>query len=276
MRLVTWNVNSLKARLPRVEAWIGSHAPDVLLLQETKCTDDAFPAEAFAQLGYESAHHGDGRWNGVAIVSRVGLADVRTGFRERSSQISDECRILAANCGGVRFYSVYVPNGRVVDSEFYAAKLEWLANLRHELDTTCLPTEAVAVGGDFNVAPEDRDVWDITQFAGLTHVTRAERDALRAVMDFGLEDVVRRLHPDDAGPFSWWDYRGGAFHKGEGMRIDLVLASAPLAARVTAAFVDREARRGQGSELQPSDHAPVVVDVLPEEGRGQAVAEGEG
>ena len=166
MRLVTWNVNSLKARLPRVEAWIGSHAPDVLLLQETKCTDDAFPAEAFTQLGYESAHHGDGRWNGVAIVSRVGLADVRIGFGERSSPISDECRILAANCGGVRVYSVYVPNGRVVDSEFYAAKLEWLANLRHELDTTCLPTEAVAVGGDFNVAPEDRDVWDITQFAG--------------------------------------------------------------------------------------------------------------
>ncbi len=276
MRLVTWNVNSLKARLPRVEAWIGSHAPDVLLLQETKCTDDAFPAEAFAQLGYESAHHGDGRWNGVAIVSRVGLADVRIGFRERSSPISDECRILAANCGGVRFCSVYVPNGRVVDSEFYAAKLEWLANLRHELDTTCLPTEAVAVGGDFNVAPEDRDVWDITQFAGLTHVTRAERDALRAVMDFGLEDVVRRLHPDDAGPFSWWDYRGGAFHKGKGMRIDLVLVSAPLAARVTAAFVDREARKGQGSELQPSDHAPVVVDVMSEGRRGQAVAEGEG
>jgi exodeoxyribonuclease-3 len=163
----------------------------------------------------------------------------------------------------VKVFSVYVPNGRAVDSEFYAAKLAWLANLRRELDTTCDPSDAVAVGGDFNVAPEDRDVWDITQFAGLTHVTRPEREALRAVLDFGLEDVVRRLHPDEVGPFSWWDYRGGAFHKGEGMRIDLLLASAPLAARVTAAYVDREARKGQGGEQQPSDHAPVVVEVVP-------------
>lgn len=263
MRLVTWNVNSLKARLPRLEDWIGSHAPDVLLLQETKCTDEAFPRETFSRLGYESAHHGDGRWNGVAIVSRLGLEDVRPGFRERAAETPDECRILSANCGGVKVFSVYVPNGRAVDSEFYAAKLAWLANLRRELDTTCDPSDAVAVGGDFNVAPEDRDVWDITQFAGLTHVTRPEREALRAVLDFGLEDVVRRLHPDEVGPFSWWDYRGGAFHKGEGMRIDLLLASAPLAARVTAAYVDREARKGQGGEQQPSDHAPVVVETVP-------------
>ncbi|HXZ82617.1 MAG TPA: exodeoxyribonuclease III [Acidimicrobiales bacterium] len=263
MRLVTWNVNSLKARLPRVEEWIDAHAPDLLLLQETKCTDEAFPTEVFSRLGYESAHHGDGRWNGVAIVSRVGLAGVRAGFVAGSSEISQERRILSADCGGVRVYSVYVPNGRAVGSEFYAAKLEWLANLRRELDMTCDPGDAVAVGGDFNVAPEDRDVWDITQFTGLTHVTEPERDALRQVMDFGLEDVVRRLNPDVAGLFSWWDYRGGAFHKGEGMRIDLVLGSASLAARVRAAFIDREARKGQGSERQPSDHAPVIVDLTP-------------
>jgi exodeoxyribonuclease-3 len=158
---------------------------------------------------------------------------------------------------------VYVPNGREVGSEFYAAKLSWLGQLRRELDATCEPSAAVAVGGDFNVAPEDRDVWDIGAFAGLTHVTEPERAALREVMGFGLTDVVRLLHPAEAGPFSWWDYRGGAFHKGEGMRIDLVLASAPLAARVEAAFVDREARKGQGTERQPSDHAPVVVDLSP-------------
>ncbi|MGD0742311.1 MAG: exodeoxyribonuclease III [Acidimicrobiales bacterium] len=263
MRLVTWNVNSLRARLGRLEGWIGQHDPDVLLLQETKCADADFPAAAFTQLGYESAHHGDGRWNGVAIVSRVGLAGVRAGFGEELAGEPGECRILSAECGGVRVFSVYVPNGRAVDSEHYVAKLEWLAQLRRELDATCDPAGAVAVGGDFNVAPEDRDVWDIGAFEGATHVTAPERDALRRVMDFGLVDVVRRLHPDEVGPFSWWDYRGGAFHKGEGMRIDLLLASAPVVARVGAAFVDREARKGQGSDQQPSDHAPVVVDLAP-------------
>jgi exodeoxyribonuclease-3 len=263
VRLVTWNVNSLKARRDRVAEWIAEHGPDVLLLQETKCADENFPAEAFSQLGYESACHGDGRWNGVAIVSRVGLANVRAGFADQVPAASPECRLISAECGGVRVYSVYVPNGRAVDSEYYAAKLEWLADLRAELDATCDPAAAVALGGDFNIAPEDRDVWDISQFEGLTHVTAREREALREVMAFGLVDVVRRLHPEEAGPFSWWDYRGGAFHKGEGMRIDLVLASAPLAARVTGAFVDREARKGQGSERQPSDHAPVVIDLAP-------------
>jgi exodeoxyribonuclease-3 len=263
MRLATWNVNSLKARRDRVEEWIAEQGPDVLLLQETKCVDAAFPAEAFSQLGYESACHGDGRWNGVAIVSRVGLTKVRAGFGDRVPSASSECRLISAECDGVRVYSVYVPNGRAVDSEYYATKLKWLANLRAELDATCDPAAAVALGGDFNIAPEDRDVWDIDKFAGLTHVTAPEREALRQVMAFGLVDVVRRLHPEEAGPFSWWDYRGGAFHKGEGMRIDLVLASAPLAARVTGAFVDREARKGQGSERQPSDHAPVVIDLAP-------------
>jgi exodeoxyribonuclease-3 len=261
MRLVTWNVNSLKARLPRVEEWIDAHAPDVLLLQETKCADAAFPAGEFSRLGYESAHHGDGRWNGVAIVSRVGLEGVRAGFRDASSAIARECRVLAADCGGIRAYSVYVPNGRAVGSPHYDAKLEWLGWLRRELDATCDPADAVAVGGDFNVAPADRDVWDITPFAGLTHVTEPERAALRAILDFGLEDVVRRFHPDATGPFTWWDYRGGAFHKGEGMRIDLLLVSASLGERVRAAFVDREARKGQGSDRQPSDHAPVVLDL---------------
>lgn len=260
MRVATWNVNSLKVRLARVEEWIRANAPDVLLLQETKLADAAFPAMAFSALGYEAVHHGDGRWNGVAIVSRVGVGDVRAGFADPSSDGANECRVISATCGGVRCFSVYVPNGRVVGSPFYVAKLMWLAGLRRELDETCRPQDEIAVGGDFNVAPEDRDVWDIAKFDGATHVTEDERRALGTVFDFGLTDVVRALHPDETGPFSWWDYRAGAFHKGEGMRIDLVLASQPLARRASSAYVDREARKkGQLAE-PPSDHAPVVVD----------------
>jgi exodeoxyribonuclease-3 len=264
MRLATWNVNSLKARLERVEQWIANAEPDVLCLQETKSTDDAFPAAAFGALGYETAHHGNGRWNGVAIVSRVGLAEERAGFHDDEAGSIEECRILSALCGGVRVYSVYVPNGRVVGSEFYVAKLGWLRRLRAELDATADPAADVAVCGDFNVAPEDRDVWDIARFEGMTHVTETERVALREVMAWGLRDAVRELHPDEAGPFSWWDYRGGAFHKGEGMRIDLALLSPGLAGRARAAYVDREARKkGPAAETQPSDHAPVVVDIDP-------------
>ena len=260
MRLVTWNINSLKVRLPRLEAWIRVNAPDIVLLQETKCTDAAFPAMAFSALGYESVHHGDGRWNGVAIISRIGVDDVRSGFSDQRSDSANERRIISATCGGVRCFSVYVPNGRVVGSPFYAAKLEWLAELRRELDATCSADDEVLVAGDFNVALEDRDVWDITKFEGATHVTPEERGALHRVMDFGLADVVREQHPSETGPFSWWDYRAGSFHKGEGMRIDLVLASKSLARRVNAAFVDREARKkGQIAEA-PSDHAPVIVD----------------
>lgn len=261
MRLVTWNVNSLKARLARVEAWIRAHDPDVLCLQETKLADAAFPHGAFELLGYESAHHGSGRWNGVAIVSRVGLEDVRAGFHDEPPGTDDETRLVAATCGGVRVMSVYVPNGRVVGSEFYQAKLAWLARLRAELDATCAADVPVAVCGDFNVAPEDRDVWDLTKFDGATHVTPEERAALASVMGWGLHDVVRQLTPEGPGPFSWWDYRGGAFHKGEGMRIDLALLSEGLAARTTAAYVDRDERKKGASEVTPSDHAPVVVEI---------------
>ncbi|HVC26015.1 MAG TPA: exodeoxyribonuclease III [Acidimicrobiales bacterium] len=263
MRLATWNVNSLKARLARVEAWLTSARPDVLCLQETKSTDAAFPADRFTALGYESVHHGNGRWNGVAVLSRVGLDAPRAAFHDEDRATVEECRIVSATCAGARVVSVYVPNGRVVDSEFYVAKLAWLGRLRAELDTTCEAGSPVAVCGDFNVAPEDRDVWDVAKLDGMTHVTAAERDALASVSAWGLRDVVRELAPvgREPGPFSWWDYRGGAFHKGEGMRIDLALLSEPLAARVTAAYVDREERKkGPGGEV-PSDHAPVVVDL---------------
>ena len=257
MRLVTWNVNSLGARLEMVLCWIEANEPDILCLQETKMADDAFPAQAFADLGYQSVHHGDGRWNGVAVVSRVGLDAPARGFG--SAEDAQGCRIVAATCGGVRVHSVYVPNGRSLDSEHYQYKLDWLARLRSYLVETCDPGGDVAVCGDFNVAPDDADVWDPAQFVGLTHVSAPERAALASVLDWGLVDVFRRFHPD-GGVFSWWDYRSGDFHKNHGMRIDLVLASASLDARATSAEVDREARKKSPAGYKPSDHAPVVVE----------------
>lgn len=259
MRIATWNVNSLKARLERVTDWLAAAAPDVLCLQETKVADTAFPAMAFQALGYETVHHGDGRWNGVAICSRVGLVDVQAGFGGQPIDGTAGCRLLAATCGGVRVHSVYVPNGRSVGSEHFRQKLEWLASLRDLLAGTCRPDEAVAVCGDMNVAPDDRDVWDPAALVGSTHVTPEERAALGALVDWGLVDAFRQLYPED-GLFTWWDYRAGSFHKRQGMRIDLVLLSRPLADRCTWALVDRNARKGQ----QPSDHAPVLVDVADE------------
>jgi exodeoxyribonuclease-3 len=252
MRLATWNVNSLTARLPRVIPWIEEHQPDVLCLQETKLADEKFPTDVFTGLGYEAAHHGDGRWNGVALLSRVGLVDPVPGFG--SAEDEHGSRIVAATCGGVRVHSVYVPNGRSLDNEFYGIKLQWLARLRTMLDATCRAGDAVAVCGDFNVAPDDGDVWDPAHFVGATHVSEPERAALRDVEAWGLHDVFRRFN--EPGVFTWWDYRAGDFHQGRGMRIDLVLVSDDLAARATGAFMDRNARKGQ----KPSDHAPVVVD----------------
>jgi exodeoxyribonuclease III len=254
VRLATWNVNSLGARLERVLEWVEATQPDVLCMQETKQTDDAFPAPAFSALGYESAHHGDGRWNGVAIVSRVGLSDPVGGFSAPEDEYGH--RIVAATCGGVRVHSVYVPNGRSLDSEHYGYKLAWLARLASYLRQTRDAAADVAVCGDFNIAPDDRDVWDPAHFVGATHVSDAERDALRAILDLGLEDVYRRHH-DEGGVYSWWDYRAGDFHQGRGMRIDLVLVSRSLADRSTSVFIDRDARKGK----KPSDHAPVVVEI---------------
>jgi exodeoxyribonuclease-3 len=254
MRIATWNVNSLTARLPRVEEWIAYAQPDVLCMQETKQTDAAFPHGAFATLGYETAHHGEGRWNGVAIASRVGLEDVSSelGSADDDAQGS---RLVAADCGGVRVFSVYVPNGRSLDSEQYPAKLAWLARLRTLLEETTAPTRPVAVCGDFNVAPEDRDVWDPSQFEGMTHVSPPERQALADLESWGLVDVFRRLYPEDQ-LFSWWDYRGGSFHRHHGMRIDLILVTEILADRATYGLIDRNARKGE----KPSDHTPVLID----------------
>ena len=256
MRIATWNVNSLKARLPRVEDWLQYAEPDVLCLQETKLADDAFPQLAFEALGYESVHHGQGRWNGVAILSKRGLTDVMSGFGDLADPYEGDARLLAATCGGVRCISVYVPNGREVGTEFYERKLTWLGSLRDWLDATASPSDSIALMGDFNVAPEDRDVWSPKAFEGATHVTPPERAAVAALEDWGLVDAFRSVYDQDR-LFSYWDYRRGDFHEHRGMRIDLVLVTPPVAERVTWALVDRNARKGQ----QPSDHAPVVVDL---------------
>ena len=257
MRLATWNVNSLKMRLPRVEEWLQYAQPDVLCLQETKLTDDAFPQLSFSALGYDSVHHGQGQWNGVAILSRVGISDVTSGFdQERVDPYEGDARLLAATCGEVRVVSVYVPNGREVGTEFYERKLAWLGCLREWLDATARPSDPVAVLGDFNVAPEDRDVWSPKAFRGSTHVTQPERDELTRLRDWGMVDAFRALYDGDR-LFSYWDYRRGDFHEHRGMRIDHVYVTAPLAARLQWAIVDRNARKGKG----PSDHAPVVIDL---------------
>jgi len=267
MRIATWNVNSLKARLDKVRWWLERARPDVLLMQETKLADADAPAAEFRDAGYELAHHGEGRWNGVAIASRVGVADVVTNFGEplrpaETPEVGDdeplaEARMIAAGCGGVRVVSLYAPNGRAVGSPFYQAKLAWYERLARWLDEAADPGEPLVLGGDFNVAPEDADVWDPEACHGGTHVSPPEREALARLSGWGLVDAYRRHHPEP-GRYTWWDYRAGAFHKNFGMRIDLLLATRPLAERTVWAEIDREARKGKPL---PSDHAPLVVDV---------------
>jgi exodeoxyribonuclease-3 len=259
VRIATWNVNSVTARLPRLVDWLEQAAPDVACLQETKVSNDAFPAGPVMALGYEVASHGTGRWNGVAVLSRVGLADVvrglpgDPGFPDESTP---EARTLAATCGPVRVRSVYVPNGRAPSDPHYAYKLRWLAALAGAVAGDASGGQPFALMGDFNVAPADADVWDPAAFIGSTHVTPDERAALAALRGTGLIDVVPRI-AKGPHPYTYWDYRAGAFAKNMGMRIDLVYANAALAAAVTDAWVDREARKGHG----PSDHAPVIVDL---------------
>jgi exodeoxyribonuclease-3 len=259
MRIATWNVNSVLARLPRLVDWLKEAGPDVVCLQETKVGAGAFPAAAVEPLGYAVAEHGEGRWNGVAILSRLGLEDVARGLPGDPGfpdEHTPESRTLAATCGPVRVRSVYVPNGRAPDDPHYAYKLRWLAALRAAVGADAAADRPFAVMGDFNVAPADDDVWDPAAFAGATHVTPAERAALADLRQAGLTDVVPRI-AKGPHPYTYWDYRAGAFHKGMGMRIDLVYANAALSGAVSDAWVDREARKGKG----PSDHAPVIVDL---------------
>ena len=260
MRITTWNVNSAKQRLPRLLPWLDERRPDVCCLQETKLADEAFTellGKDLAGRGYEVALHGEGRWNGVAILSRVGLEDVEVGIPDGPGFPDPEARAVAATCGGVRVHSVYVPNGREPDSDHYRYKLSWLAALRDQVDADLAADRAATVVcGDMNIAPADADVFDPQAYLGQTHVTPPERAALAELQAIGLRDVVRERWPTER-VFTYWDYRAGMFHQDLGMRIDLVLATASVADRVQAAWVDRQARKGTG----PSDHAPVVVDL---------------
>ncbi len=255
MRLATWNVNSLNARMDRVTEWLELLDPDVVCLQETKLADDDFPYDVFGELGYESAHHGQGQWNGVAVLSRVGLEDVHPDFADGDEPDRD-ARILWATCAGVRVASCYVPNGRSLDDPHYEYKLDWLDRLSNDLTTNYVATDRVCVVGDFNIAPDDRDVYSPKSHVGATHVSPAERERLTELAAWGLNDVFRDHH-DEAGLYSWWDYRDGNFHKRKGMRIDLILATEPVRAATKRVFVDRNARKGK----LPSDHAPVVADI---------------
>ncbi len=255
MRLATWNVNSLKARLDRVEAWLAETEPDVLCIQETKLADDAFPALTLAGIGYEGVHHGQGRWNGVAILSRIGIDDVVHGFAD-GGPVDAEARLLTARCGSTVVVTAYAPNGREVGHEQFDYKLDWFDRLVAHLDAVASPDDEVLVCGDLNIAPEDRDVWDVDEIHGSTHITSDERARFQALLDWGTDDAFRRCHPDANRLYTWWDYRAGNFHKHKGMRIDHVLTSSALTDRLQWALVDRNARKGEG----PSDHAPLIVD----------------
>jgi exodeoxyribonuclease-3 len=267
MRIATWNVNSLKARLEKVVWWLERAKPDVLLMQETKLADTDAPTGTFGGAGYQLAHHGEGRWNGVAIASRVGIDDVVTNFgaplrAPATEDVGDdeplaEARMITAVCGGVRVVSLYAPNGRVVGSPFYQAKLTWYERLARWLEETRKPEEALALGGDFNVAPEDADVWDAEACHGGTHVSEPERQAFARLRGWGLMDAYRLHHPERER-YTWWDYRAGNFHKNFGMRIDHLLVTASIAGRTVWAEIDREARKGKPI---PSDHAPLVIDL---------------
>jgi exodeoxyribonuclease-3 len=257
VRIATWNVNSVKQRLPRLLPWLDERRPDVVCLQETKLADDAFAELLGPELearGYAVAAHGEAAWNGVAILSRVGLDDVVAGLPGAPGFPHQEARALSASCAELRVTSVYVPNGRAPASEHYRYKLAWLASLR---EMVAPDAERAVVCGDMNVAPTDDDVFDPDAYVGQTHVTDPERAALRELQALGLRDVVRDRWPASERLFTYWDYRAGMFHQDLGMRIDLVLAGPPVADRVRAAWVDRHARKGRG----PSDHAPVIVDL---------------
>ncbi|MEU2739616.1 exodeoxyribonuclease III [Streptomyces sp. NPDC007095] len=257
MRIATWNVNSITARLPRLLAWLESSGTDVLCLQEAKVAAEQFPVDELRELGYEAAVHATGRWNGVAVLSRVGLEDVVKGLPgDPGYEGVEEPRAVSATCGPLRVWSVYVPNGREVDHPHYAYKIQWFEALKAAVAGDAAGSRPFAVLGDYNVAPTDDDVWDISLFEGATHVTPAERAALAALRESGLSDVVPRPLKYDR-PFTYWDYRQLGFPKNRGMRIDLVYGNEPFAKAVTDSYVDREERKGKGA----SDHAPVVVDL---------------
>jgi exodeoxyribonuclease-3 len=254
LKVVSWNVNSIRARLDRVVEWVDRTAPDVLCMQETKVADALFPREPFESRGYHVAVFGQPTYNGVAIVARTPIEQIACGLPEPNPDPGS--RLIAATVAGVRVVNVYVPNGRAVDSPYFPMKLEWIRRLRAYLDESAKATDAIVVCGDFNVTPEDRDVYDPELLRNQIHCHPEERRALAEFAAFGLVDLFRRHHPEP-GLFSWWDYRMGAFHRNWGLRIDQIWASGTVAERCTASSIDRDARKGK----QPSDHAPVIAEI---------------
>jgi exodeoxyribonuclease-3 len=262
VRIATWNVNSIRSRVERLEAWLQRSDCDVLGIQETKANETQFPMDRLTALGYEVAHHGLNQWNGIAILSRVGLADVEVGFPGMPSfgdPLALEARAIGATCGGVRVWSLYVPNGRALGDPHLDYKLDWLERLRLAGVgwLSADPSAQIALMGDWNIAPQDEDVWDMADFAGSTHVSAPERAAFQAIVDAGYTDVARPYTPGP-GVYTYWDYKQLSFPKRHGMRIDFVLGSPALTSRVEHAMFDREERKGKG----PSDHVPVIVDLV--------------
>jgi exodeoxyribonuclease-3 len=259
VRLATWNVNSIRSRIDRVQAWLQRAEPDILAVQETKARDDQFPFDRFEALGYEVAHHGLNQWNGVALLSRVGLDDVQVGFAGDpgwGEPPATEARAIGATCGGIRVWSVYVPNGRQIEDPHMAYKLRWLGELKNRATEWAADGTPVALCGDWNIAPQDDDVWSMEFYADKSHVSPPERAAFTAFLDAGFVDVVRP-HAPGPGVYTYWDYQRLRFPKKEGMRLDFVLGSPAFAAKVAGAVIDREERKGKGA----SDHAPVVVEL---------------
>lgn len=259
MRIVTWNINSIRSRHRRVAAWIEHHRPDVLALQETKCVDAVFADVMVDTLpaGYEFVHHGHDHWNGVAIVSRVGIGDVRRGFPGVNRPPYDEARLVSARCGGVDIHSLYAPNGRELGDAHYLYKLVWLERLR----TVPRPGRPTVMLGDFNVAPADLDIYDPARWRRRTHASPPERAAIAALVDLGLRDVTRE-HLPGPGVFSWWSYRPGQFEQNRGLRIDLALCDDAVADRIEDVRIDIAERADEHPVEKPSDHAPVVIDVI--------------
>ncbi len=261
MRIATWNINSIRARLDRLTDWLARSDVDVLAIQETKIDDERFPSDALAGIGYQVVHHGTSQWNGVAVISRVGLDDVRVGIPGLPSfgdPAVSEARAIGAVCAGVRVWSLYIPNGRALGDPHYHYKLAWLAAVRDYGAKSLAddPQAQIALCGDYNIAPTDDDIWDVEFFRGQTQVTPPEREAFADLLAAGFADVVRPYAPGP-GVYTYWDYKQLSFQKRRGMRIDFALASPALAARVTGASIDRQERKGKGA----SDHAPVIVEL---------------
>ena len=255
MKVATWNVNSLKARINRVVDWLSLNQVDILLIQETKLKQDAFYSDRFADIGYNSAHFGQGQWNGVAVISRHEITDVKFGLQ---GETYDEARAISALVGGLRVFSLYIPNGRSLDNDHYRYKLAFLDRLADEVRAQMAIDEPFLLGGDFNVAPSPVDVYDESAFEGMTHVSLDERRRIAALSELGLSDLYRATNPDET-VFTWWDYRNGAFHKNQGMRIDLLLGNQPILKSLSSVVVDRDERKGSGKEERPSDHAPLIA-----------------